>query len=137
MEVSKYAFLFAFGGGAYYAIEMFSRGYSHWTMFLLGGCCFVLCGLLNEWQAMRFSLIQQMFLSMLMITFLELVAGVILNLWLKLGIWDYSNMPFNLYGQICLPYACLWFGLSAVAIFADDYLRYWLYGEERPVYRLW
>lgn len=137
MEACKYLFLFVFGGGAYYAIEIFTRGYSHWTMFVLGGCCFVLCGILNEWQKMRFSLIQQMFLSMLMITFLEFVAGVVLNMWLKLNIWDYSQMPFNLYGQVCLPYACLWFALSAIAIFADDYLRYWFYGEERPAYRVW
>ena len=76
------------------------------------------------------------FLSMLMITFLEFCAGVILNLWLKLDIWDYSRIPFNLYGQICLPYAAVWFVLSAAAIVADDYLRYWLYGEEKPSYRL-
>ena len=34
-------------------------------------------------------------------------------LWLKLDIWDYSRIPFNLYGQICLPYAAVWFVLSA------------------------
>jgi uncharacterized membrane protein len=135
MKFCKYLFLFVFGGGTYYAIEMFSRGYSHWTMFVLGGVCFILCGILNEWQAVRFTLLQQMVLSMLMITFLELSCGVILNMWLKLNIWDYSRVPLNVYGQICLPYACVWFGLSAVAIVADDYLRFWFYGEQRPVYR--
>ena len=115
---------------------MFTRGFSHWSMFILGGICFILCGRLNEKQRGRYTLLQQMFLSMLMITFLEFCAGVILNLWLKLDIWDYSRIPFNLYGQICLPYAAVWFVLSAAAIVADDYLRYWLYGEEKPSYRL-
>ena len=91
----------------------------------------------SEKQRGRYTLLQQMFLSSVDDhTFLEFCAGVILNLWLKLDIWDYSRIPFNLYGQICLPYAAVWFVLSAAAIVADDYLRYWLYGEEKPSYRL-
>ena len=136
IALCKFLFLFVFVGSIYYGIEMFTRGFSHWSMFILGGICFILCGRLNEKQRGRYTLLQQMFLSMLMITFLEFCAGVILNLWLKLDIWDYSRIPFNLYGQICLPYAAVWFVLSAAAIVADDYLRYWLYGEEKPSYRL-
>ena len=44
-------------------------------------------------------------------------------------------MPFNLLGQICLPFAVAWLALAAVAIVLDDYLRYWLFGEEKPRYR--
>ena len=93
IALCKFLFLFVFGGSIYYGIEMFTRGFSHWSMFILGGICFILCGRLNEKQRGRYTLLQQMFLSMLMITFLEFCAGVILNLWLKLDIWDYSRIP--------------------------------------------
>lgn len=66
----------------------------------------------------------------------EFVSGCILNLWLGLGIWDYSNMPFNILGQICLPFSLLWVVLSACAIVIDDYERYWFFEEEKPYY-LW
>ena len=58
--------------------------------------------------------------------------GVILNIWLKLDIWDYSREPFNLYGQICLFYALIWFLLVPFNIYVDDYLRYRLFGEKKP-----
>ena len=38
------------GGLLYTWIEMLWRGYTHWTMFLLGGGCFVVLGLLNEYK---------------------------------------------------------------------------------------
>ena len=67
---------------------------------------------------------------------MELVAGVILNIWLGIGVWDYSHLPLNLWGQICLTYSLIWVVLSAVGIFLDDYLRWKLYGEQRPKYTL-
>ena len=36
-----------------------------------------------------------------LVTAVELAAGLILNVWLGLGVWDYSNLPGNLLGQIC------------------------------------
>ena len=30
--------------------------------------------------------------------------------------WDYSKMPMNIGGQICMPYSCLWVLLSLVGI---------------------
>ena len=36
------------GGCLYVVLELLWRGRSHWTMFLLGGVCFVLIGLFNE-----------------------------------------------------------------------------------------
>ena len=44
----KHAVLAAAGGSIYVLLELVLRGRSHWTMFLLGGLCFVLIGLLNE-----------------------------------------------------------------------------------------
>ena len=44
----KYLFLFAFGGVVYNVIELLYRGHTHWTMFILGGLCFV-SGLIMEY----------------------------------------------------------------------------------------
>lgn len=132
----KIFILFLIGGFIYVAIELGFRGHSHWTMFLLGGLCFILIGGLNNYIPWEMSIIKQGIIGALIITSLEFIFGLVLNLYLNLGIWDYSNMPFNILGQICLPFSIAWFFLSLVAIFADDWLRYVLFKEERPHYHL-
>jgi hypothetical protein len=47
-SIIKYLFLFLFGGASYNLIEILWRGHTHWTMFILGGLCFVLVGLINN-----------------------------------------------------------------------------------------
>ncbi|MBR2166928.1 MAG: hypothetical protein IJ920_01115 [Paludibacteraceae bacterium] len=34
----------------------------------------------------------------ILITAVELISGFVLNIMLKLNIWDYSNMPLNFLG---------------------------------------
>ena len=133
-KFAKLLVLFLIGGAAYYGIEVAFRGHSYGSMFVLGGVCFVLCGLLNEWYAWDTPLWKQQLICAGMITALEFIFGVVLNLYLGLGLWDYSGMPFNLLGQICLPFTIAWFFLSLLAIGLDDYLRFRLFGEERPRY---
>lgn len=132
----KIFILFLIGGFIYVAIELGFRGHSHWTMFLLGGLCFILIGGLNNYIPWEMSIIKQGIIGALIITSLEFIFGLVLNLYLNLGIWDYSNMPFNILGQICLPFSIAWFFLSLVAIFIDDWLRYILFKEEKPHYHL-
>lgn len=132
----KIFILFLIGGFIYVAIELGFRGHSHWTMFLLGGLCFILIGSLNNYIPWEMSIIKQGVIGALIVTSLEFIFGLVLNLYLNLGIWDYSNMPFNILGQICLPFSIAWFFLSLVAIFVDDWLRYILFKEERPHYHL-
>ena len=134
--ILKHAVLALCGGCVYFLIEMAWRGHSHWTMAVLGGVCFVLIGDINEFIPWNMPLILQGAIGSGIVTVLELVSGIILNLWLGLGIWDYSNMPFNLLGQICLPFTLLWVALSIVAVALDDWLLYWLFGEDRPTYTL-
>lgn len=132
----KIFILFLIGGFIYVAIELGFRGHSHWTMFLLGGLCFILIGGLNNYIPWEMSIIKQGVIGALIVTSLEFIFGLVLNLYLNLGIWDYSNMPFNILGQICLPFSIAWFFLSLVAIFVDDWLRYILFKEEKPHYHL-
>lgn len=128
--------LLAIGGAAYYGLEILWRGRSHWTMLIVGGVCFVLCGLINELFTWDMPLLVQGAAGACLITAVEFISGLILNLWLGLGIWDYSDLPLNILGQVCLPFSLLWVVIAAAAVVLDDWLRYLLFREERPRYRL-
>lgn len=65
----------------------------------------------------------------------ELIAGYILNIRLELGIWDYSALPFNLWGQVCPQFALAWFGIMPFAIWLEDTLR-WGFGWNGKRYSL-
>ena len=130
----KYLFLSVIGGFAYYSIEMLYRGYSHYSMFILGGLCFILIGLLNEIWDWDTCIEKQVSIGLLIVLILEFIAGCILNIWLGLRVWDYSNLPLNILGQICMPFALLWVPIIIVAIILDDYIRYKVFKEEKPRY---
>ncbi len=125
------------GGVLYYLAETLGRGHSHWTMFVLGGLCFVLVGALNEVLPWELPLPLQMLAGAAIITALEFATGCIVNLWLGWDVWDYSHLRGNLLGQISPEFSVLWFLLSGLIIFLDDFLRWRWYGEEWPRYRLW
>ena len=134
-KIKKYEFLFFVGATIYVIIEKLYRGYSHWTMFLLGGICFIALGLINEVIPWDMSLLLQMFIGGAIITVLELITGCVVNLWLGWNVWDYSELPFNLWGQISLFSSIVWVGLSLVGIVLDDYIRWKFFGEEKPRYK--
>lgn len=140
--------LFWIGGAIYYLIEILWDGQSHWTMFVLGGICFVIMGLLNEYRfKWKDSLFVQALISAVVITEFEFITGCIVNIGLGLEIWDYSELPFNLLGQICLYFSLLWIPLSVIGIILDDWIRYlvyialhkhfpWMQKRKRPHYKL-
>lgn len=137
LSLIKYPVLFITGGTLYVFIEILWRGYSHITMFFLGGLCFILVGLINEsYLTYKLPLWVQQLLSCIIITVLELVFGLVFNIWLGLNICNYSRIKYNFMGQICLRYSIFWFFLSLPAIILDDYLRYKLFGEEKPNYKI-
>lgn len=130
--------LFIIGAIVYPLIEILYRGYSHWTMALVGAIAFLLVGALNNCVfGYTIGVIPQMVIGGCLITLVEFVAGVIINIWFGLGVWDYSNLPFNVLGQVCLPFTFIWMVLSLLAIVVDDYIRYKLFGERKPHYHLW
>lgn len=133
-EFIKIAILFLIGGLIYCGIEILWREHTHWTMGILGGFCFVIIGGLNNYIPWSMKLWKQALTGSIVITSCELVFGIILNLFLGLHIWDYSRMPLNFLGQICLPFTILWFFLSIICIFVDDWLRCLLFKEEKPKY---
>ena len=130
----KHAVLLAVGGALYCLIELIWRGRTHPAMFAVGGLAFVLIGLINEVLNWDTPLPEQMILAATAVTAVEFAAGLVLNLWLGLGIWDYSGLPGNVLGQICPQFWAAWCALSLPAIVLDDWLRYRLFGEDKPRY---
>lgn len=135
-QILKLCILALIGGITYVLIELAWRGYSHISMFILGAFCFVLLGGINEFLPWELGFVWQMLIGAGIVTILELIVGIVVNVWLGLEVWDYSNLPFNFMGQICLSFSFAWTLLSGVAIVVDDYLRYWLFGEEKPHYKI-
>ena len=134
--ILKAIILMAVGGMLYALFEIGFRGYTHWTMIIVGGICFYLIGLINEVIPWEMAFWKQCIIGSLVVTGIEFVSGCIVNLWLGWNVWDYSHMPLNLLGQICLPFSLLWVLVSGIAVILDDYLRYWLFKEDKPHYRL-
>ena len=119
----KCYFLFIIGGLGYSAIELLWRGYTHPSMGVLGGVCLIAIRLINKRFCNR-SLLFRASICGAVITVLELITGVLLNIILKLSIWDYSKMPLNILGQICPLYTFLWILLSFILIFIPEKLYF-------------
>ena len=129
----KYITILLIGGIIYMLMEMLWRGHTHISMGILGGICVVLIGIINE-IFHDIPLLYQAPLGSTIITILEYISGYILNISLGLNIWDYSDLPFNVNGQVCLYYSLLWMVLSMVASVIDDVIRQRIFGEEyRPI----
>ncbi len=109
--IKKYSLLFIIGAVGYAAIEVIWRGRTHWSMMLAGGLCFVIFSLVARRLRGRSILIKAAVCA-IGVTAVELIFGVVINLWLGLGVWDYSSMPMNILGQICLPFTLLWGGIA-------------------------
>lgn len=129
LEIVKLVTLALIGGTLYVLIEFAWRGRSHGSMFLDGGICFVLIGLLNELAPTAPISVQAM-LGACIITTSELAVGLTVNR--SYTVWDYRALRPNFLGQVCLCYFTLWIPLSVFAIYADDVLRALLFHQPRP-----
>ena len=114
-KLSCFIFLFTVGGLAYNLIEVLWRGYSHWSMFFLGGTCFHLIGRIGG-KLWNKGILAVSTACSAAVTAAEYVSGCVLNLRLKLNVWDYRHMFGNIQGQVCLLYSFLWGLLSLAAV---------------------
>ena len=131
--MKKLAILGFIMGMIYFTAEGFWRGWTNITMLFVGGICCVLIGLLDEFsKRYNLKIWQQCIFGAVIILFIEFVSGVILNIWLKLNIWDYSKRWGNIKGQICVSYAALWFILTPLALWLNNFLKWKIFGEEKP-----
>lgn len=135
-QFQAYSIMFFTGGFLYCGLEILARGFSHISMLLAGGTCFLLVGVIEHLLGPSASLLSQMVLCGIMITTVEFLFGLIVNKQLHLNVWDYSGQQYNFMGQICLLYTNLWFLLSGPVILLHDYMEYILLGYQLPHYRI-
>lgn len=131
-KLSEYLFLWALGGSFYYGFEVFFRGCSHWSMFVLGGLCLVFCAQQGIWTHWNAPLWKQVGWCVIFVVSGEFITGIIVNKIMHWNVWDYTGMPFQIMGQVCLPFAVIFSGLCAIGILVSGYLLHFFYGEEMP-----
>lgn len=101
------------GGFGYCLIEIIWRGRTHYSMFFAGAI--VLSSFYFISKNFNLAFWEKCIIGMLIITGIELVFGVVFNLIMKENVWDYSNVPLNFLGQICVPFSIIWFAMSGIA----------------------
>ncbi|MBR5291931.1 MAG: hypothetical protein IKU32_03340 [Clostridia bacterium] len=115
---------FILGGTVYVGLEYLWRGRSHISMFITGGLAFALLdGLFLRYHM---PLPYKCITGTALITSLEFAAGYIVNIRTGLKVWDYSNRPFNLYGQICPEYSLMWAALTLPIAYLSRLLHGWI-----------
>ncbi len=121
MKAEKHLISFLMGYFLYALIEIIARGYTHWTMAVTGGITFMtMCILFRSAPPMPKECLY--LLGALVITSYELASGVIVNLYLHWNVWDYSELPLNYHGQICLVHSIFWYFTSIPAKYLYDKL---------------
>ena len=123
MRFFKVMTLFLVGGMGYVGLEFLWRGWSHYSMFLAGGTCFLLLGKLNDTRP-RLPLLLRGVVGAGIITMIELLAGLLFNR--DYSVWDYRYLPGNFHGQICLRFFLIWIPISLGAMWVYRKLQRYL-----------
>lgn len=122
MNFLKCLSLFCIGGFGYGLIEIAFRGYTHWSMIITGGSAFLCLYIINE-SFEHTSIYKKALLGAFIITTLEFTVGLVVNKTLNLGVWDYTNTPFNFLGIISLPFCFCWYIISFVVLKTFNVLK--------------
>jgi len=135
--------LWTWGGTVYYFLEVIWKLLREeperisWTMLVLAVILTIPVERCGEQLPWEFPLWVQALSCAELVTAVELAAGLILNVWLGLGVWDYSHLPGNFLGQICPQFFGVWFLLCLVFIPAFDWMRWSVEGGKKPQYKGW
>ncbi|MDF2567152.1 MAG: hypothetical protein K0R90_608 [Oscillospiraceae bacterium] len=121
-KVREYVTIYTIGAVGYSILEILWRGFTHWTMAITGGLCFVFVYLENV-KFKRAKLWKKCLLGSAIITTMEFSVGCIVNLVLKWNVWDYSRMYLNIFGQICILYSAIWFVLCMPLCFLSSFIK--------------
>lgn len=121
--------LFSFGAIGYGLLEILWRGYTHWSMLTAGGLCFMFFSTISE-KFKNAGLFLKALAGSVFITAIEFIFGIIFNVILKKNVWDYSKLPLNIGGQICVLYSFLWLILSIIFIPFAGFMTKKLRGEQ-------
>lgn len=135
--ILKKLILFSVGFFCYSLIEVLFRGYTYFTMGLLGGIMLLLVDSINNYISWDIDLIWQGIIGSFMVTLTELVVGELIKAFMIEPMWDYSNMPFNFDGVICPQFSIAWFFVCILGIFIADIINYYIFHEEpKPYYHV-
>jgi uncharacterized membrane protein len=115
MATIKYLSIFSIGAVGYAIIELAWRARTHWTMMITGGICFMIIYTLSKIS--RIPLAYKCAIGAISITVVEFIVGCIVNRSLGWGVWDYSNMEFNIMGQVCLLFSIIWYLICIPALY--------------------
>jgi uncharacterized membrane protein len=137
----KYFIIFSVGGFIYYIVETAWRtwrghGETHWLMFVIGGLMLLGIGSLNENKKYNLPITFQMIVGALMITSTELIVGFALDKLWGIRIWNYSGMVGSINGYTSLAFSLAWLPVSLAAIFLDDIIRWLIFDEQFPKYKI-
>lgn len=136
-KVYKTMFLFIFGFMAYITLEVCWRGYSFPLMGLCGGVAFILIDKINNKISWDIDILIQGTIGSVIITLMEFVIGTLSLHGIVRQMWDYTNVPLNYKGIICLPFSFVWFLISIGAVLLADCINYYILNEEDvPYYKL-
>lgn len=108
--------LFLTGGILYPTLEILCRGKTDFSMAIAGGLCLCLIDDVCLHRLKVRPLMVKCLAGSTIITFVEFTTGCLVNIAFKMNVWDYSQLPGNILGQICLPFSMLWFFLTIPAM---------------------
>ena len=138
--IFKKLMLFILCGIIYCSIELLWRGYTHVSMFMLTGLLGVFCiDTPNNIYGYDLDYLIQIIISTIFCTFGEGICGLIVNVWLKLSIWDYSNLFGTFFfGQCNIFFVFAWMAIIGLfgIFFCDAYNYYICKDNEQPYYKI-
>jgi len=129
-KFKEYTIVYMLGAVIYSFIEVLFRGFTHWTMALTGGLAYLLIYIVNT-KAKTKSLILRCLAGCAIITSLEFIVGCIVNRKFNMSVWDYSNQPGHLLGQICPLFSAIWFLISFPAMLLSFFIKGKLFSENK------
>ena len=135
--VNKNILLFLVGYCAYIAIEVTFRGVSYPLMGICAGLAVIIIDKINDYLSWDIDIILQGVIGSIVITIFELIIGEIsLTTELLPIMWNYSNVPLNFDGVVCVPFSLIWVSLSIIGILVADAINYYIFGESPiPYYK--
>lgn len=112
-RLGEYFTAFLLGFFVYTMLEITGRGRTHWTMGIVGGVA--LAVLYSMEGRLCCGRLTRALLGAGFVTAAEFTAGVFDNLIMGWNVWDYSDRPMNILGQICPLFSGIWVLLCYLA----------------------
>lgn len=133
--LTKLLTLFLVGYCTYLAIEVTYKNISYPLMGVVGGISLLLFDQINNRISWELDLLLQGCIGSAIVTGFELIIGEGLKILNQPPMWDYSNMPLNYDGVICLPFSIIWIFITILGVLVADAYNYYLFHEKpRPYY---